>query len=153
MNRGQYLLINAILSLLVRYGSYPLRGKHCQWLFLASIEVLLLLCHPPLRIKPLWKWGNYSWSSEMTEKRKSNLNFVIIKDIKIAFLFLTNFTNEVYQNSLLFVQNHANWYKRYIVPVLSVQVDFYIRVFVRILHIGFSFIYLNFNYWLHWFLM
>lgn len=68
----------------------------------------------------------------MTEKRKSNLNFVIIKDIKIAFLFLTNFTNEVYQNSLLFVQNHANWYKRYIVPVLSVQVDFYIRVFVRI---------------------
>ncbi|XP_031492720.1 probable tRNA (guanine(26)-N(2))-dimethyltransferase 2 isoform X2 [Nymphaea colorata] len=30
------------------------------------------------------------------------------------------------------IENHANRYKRYIVPVLSVSVDFYIRVFVRI---------------------
>ncbi|KAM0005590.1 putative tRNA (guanine(26)-N(2))-dimethyltransferase [Helianthus debilis subsp. tardiflorus] len=30
------------------------------------------------------------------------------------------------------IEIHANRYKRYIVPVLSVQMDFYIRVFVRI---------------------
>lgn len=30
------------------------------------------------------------------------------------------------------IESHANRYKRYIVPVLSVSVDFYIRVFVRI---------------------
>ncbi|KAM7266915.1 hypothetical protein ACFE04_009081 [Oxalis oulophora] len=30
------------------------------------------------------------------------------------------------------IESHANRYKRYIVPVLSVQMDFYIRVFVRI---------------------
>ncbi|XP_057820427.1 tRNA (guanine(26)-N(2))-dimethyltransferase 2 isoform X2 [Cryptomeria japonica] len=30
------------------------------------------------------------------------------------------------------IESHANRYKRYIVPVLSVKVDFYIRVFVRI---------------------
>ncbi|GAB4830749.1 hypothetical protein Ancab_004781 [Ancistrocladus abbreviatus] len=30
------------------------------------------------------------------------------------------------------IESHANRYKRYIVPVLSVQVDFYVRVFVRI---------------------
>jgi len=30
------------------------------------------------------------------------------------------------------LQSHANRYKRYIVPILSVQMDFYIRVFVRI---------------------
>ncbi|KAJ9173151.1 hypothetical protein P3X46_016315 [Hevea brasiliensis] len=30
------------------------------------------------------------------------------------------------------IESHANRYKRYIVPVLSVQIDFYIRVFVRI---------------------
>uniref|UniRef100_A0A7N0SWX4 tRNA (guanine(26)-N(2))-dimethyltransferase n=1 Tax=Kalanchoe fedtschenkoi TaxID=63787 RepID=A0A7N0SWX4_KALFE len=29
-------------------------------------------------------------------------------------------------------ESHANRYKRYIVPVLSVQMDFYVRVFVRI---------------------
>lgn len=32
----------------------------------------------------------------------------------------------------LVLQAHANRYKRHIVPVLSVSVDFYIRVFVRI---------------------
>ncbi|KAL5702047.1 methylamine--glutamate N-methyltransferase [Ranunculus cassubicifolius] len=30
------------------------------------------------------------------------------------------------------IESHANRYKRYIVPVLSVRMDFYIRVFVRI---------------------
>ncbi|KAL4184668.1 hypothetical protein AMTRI_Chr10g2270 [Amborella trichopoda] len=30
------------------------------------------------------------------------------------------------------IESHANRYKRYVVPVLSVSVDFYIRVFVRI---------------------
>ncbi|XP_042452328.1 probable tRNA (guanine(26)-N(2))-dimethyltransferase 1 isoform X1 [Zingiber officinale] len=30
------------------------------------------------------------------------------------------------------IESHANRYKRYIVPVLSVQMDFYIRVFVRV---------------------
>lgn len=30
------------------------------------------------------------------------------------------------------IESHANRYKRYIVPVLSIQMDFYIRVFVRI---------------------
>ncbi|KAD7479467.1 hypothetical protein E3N88_02603 [Mikania micrantha] len=30
------------------------------------------------------------------------------------------------------IESHANRYKRYIVPVLSVQMDFYVRVFVRI---------------------
>ncbi|CAN6448378.1 unnamed protein product [Victoria cruziana] len=30
------------------------------------------------------------------------------------------------------IESHANRYKRYIVPVLSVSVDFYVRVFVRI---------------------
>ncbi|XP_004507296.1 tRNA (guanine(26)-N(2))-dimethyltransferase 2 isoform X2 [Cicer arietinum] len=30
------------------------------------------------------------------------------------------------------IESHANRYKRYIVPVLSVQMDFYLRVFVRI---------------------
>ncbi|KAJ4973032.1 hypothetical protein NE237_006206 [Protea cynaroides] len=30
------------------------------------------------------------------------------------------------------IEGHANRYKRYIVPVLSVQMDFYVRVFVRI---------------------
>ncbi|KAL2896112.1 hypothetical protein RDABS01_037896 [Bienertia sinuspersici] len=30
------------------------------------------------------------------------------------------------------IESHANRYKRYIVPVLSVKMDFYIRVFVRI---------------------
>ncbi|KAH9326009.1 hypothetical protein KI387_006187, partial [Taxus chinensis] len=30
------------------------------------------------------------------------------------------------------IESHANRYKRYIVPVLSVKVDFYIRVFVRV---------------------
>ncbi|KAI4366843.1 hypothetical protein MLD38_022659 [Melastoma candidum] len=30
------------------------------------------------------------------------------------------------------IESHANRYKRYIVPVLAVQMDFYIRVFVRI---------------------
>ncbi|CAO2817305.1 unnamed protein product [Amaranthus hypochondriacus] len=30
------------------------------------------------------------------------------------------------------IESHANRYKRYIVPVLSVRIDFYIRVFVRI---------------------
>lgn len=30
------------------------------------------------------------------------------------------------------IESHANRYKRYIVPVLSVSIDFYIRVFVRI---------------------
>ena len=29
-------------------------------------------------------------------------------------------------------QSHANRYKRYIVPVLSVFMDFYVRVFVRV---------------------
>ncbi|KAF5958487.1 hypothetical protein HYC85_005712 [Camellia sinensis] len=29
------------------------------------------------------------------------------------------------------IESHANRYKRYIVPVLSVQMDFYVRVFVR----------------------
>ena len=33
---------------------------------------------------------------------------------------------------VLKLQSHANRYKRYIVPVLSVQMDFYLRVFVRI---------------------
>ncbi|GMN44517.1 hypothetical protein TIFTF001_013710 [Ficus carica] len=30
------------------------------------------------------------------------------------------------------IESHANRYKRYIVPMLSVQIDFYVRVFVRI---------------------
>lgn len=30
------------------------------------------------------------------------------------------------------IESHANRYKRYIVPVLSVQMDFYLRVFVRV---------------------
>jgi tRNA (guanine26-N2/guanine27-N2)-dimethyltransferase len=30
------------------------------------------------------------------------------------------------------IESHANRYKRYIVPVLSVSMDFYIRVFVRV---------------------
>ncbi|CAN6864806.1 unnamed protein product [Brassica oleracea] len=30
------------------------------------------------------------------------------------------------------IESHANRYKRYIVPVLSVQIDFYARVFVRV---------------------
>ncbi|XP_052205235.1 probable tRNA (guanine(26)-N(2))-dimethyltransferase 2 isoform X2 [Diospyros lotus] len=30
------------------------------------------------------------------------------------------------------IESHANRYKRYIIPVLSVQMDFYVRVFVRI---------------------
>lgn len=30
------------------------------------------------------------------------------------------------------IERHANRYKRYIVPILSIQMDFYIRVFVRI---------------------
>ncbi|CAA7399353.1 unnamed protein product [Spirodela intermedia] len=30
------------------------------------------------------------------------------------------------------IESHANRYKRYIVPIVSVQMDFYIRVFVRI---------------------
>ncbi|KAA8530468.1 hypothetical protein F0562_005177 [Nyssa sinensis] len=30
------------------------------------------------------------------------------------------------------IESHANRYKRYIVPVLSIQMDFYVRVFVRI---------------------
>ncbi|KAL7135633.1 hypothetical protein ABFS83_11G111100 [Erythranthe nasuta] len=30
------------------------------------------------------------------------------------------------------IESHANRYKRYIVPVISVQMDFYIRVFVRV---------------------
>ncbi|TKY65049.1 tRNA (guanine(26)-N(2))-dimethyltransferase 2 [Spatholobus suberectus] len=30
------------------------------------------------------------------------------------------------------IESHANHYKRYIVPVVSVQMDFYVRVFVRI---------------------
>lgn len=30
------------------------------------------------------------------------------------------------------IEGHANRYKRYIVPVLSVQMDFYVRVFVRV---------------------
>ncbi|KAG6475510.1 probable tRNA (guanine(26)-N(2))-dimethyltransferase 1 [Zingiber officinale] len=30
------------------------------------------------------------------------------------------------------IENHANRYKRYIVPILSVYMDFYVRVFVRI---------------------
>ncbi|KAK1273372.1 putative tRNA (guanine(26)-N(2))-dimethyltransferase 2 [Acorus gramineus] len=30
------------------------------------------------------------------------------------------------------IESHANRYKRYIVPILSVQMDFYIRVFVRV---------------------
>ncbi|KAG5614873.1 hypothetical protein H5410_014697 [Solanum commersonii] len=30
------------------------------------------------------------------------------------------------------IESHANWYKRYTVPVLSVHMDFYVRVFVRI---------------------
>ncbi|PIA29292.1 hypothetical protein AQUCO_06100065v1 [Aquilegia coerulea] len=30
------------------------------------------------------------------------------------------------------IESHANRYKRYIVPILSVQMDFYVRVFVRI---------------------
>ncbi|XAR51626.1 tRNA (guanine(26)-N(2))-dimethyltransferase [Bertholletia excelsa] len=30
------------------------------------------------------------------------------------------------------IESHANRYKRYIVPLLSVQMDFYVRVFVRI---------------------
>ncbi|XAR71317.1 tRNA (guanine(26)-N(2))-dimethyltransferase [Bertholletia excelsa] len=30
------------------------------------------------------------------------------------------------------IEGHANRYKRYVVPVLSVQMDFYVRVFVRI---------------------
>lgn len=30
------------------------------------------------------------------------------------------------------MQSHANRYKRHIVPVLSLSVDFYVRVFVRI---------------------
>ncbi|PIN06359.1 O-methyltransferase [Handroanthus impetiginosus] len=30
------------------------------------------------------------------------------------------------------IESHANRYKRYVVPVLSVQMDFYVRVFVRI---------------------
>ncbi|KAL6498611.1 hypothetical protein OROHE_026552 [Orobanche hederae] len=32
----------------------------------------------------------------------------------------------------ILVKSHANRYKRYIVPVLSVQMDFYVRVFVRV---------------------
>ncbi|KAJ8751791.1 hypothetical protein K2173_025978 [Erythroxylum novogranatense] len=31
-----------------------------------------------------------------------------------------------------YIESHANRYKRYIIPVLSVQMDFYVRVFVRI---------------------
>lgn len=39
------------------------------------------------------------------------------------------------------MQSHANRYKRYIVPVLSVQMDFYVRVFVRIYtYVAYSFI-------------
>ncbi|XP_072984300.1 tRNA (guanine(26)-N(2))-dimethyltransferase 1-like [Typha latifolia] len=30
------------------------------------------------------------------------------------------------------IESHANRYKRYIVPILSIQMDFYVRVFVRI---------------------
>ncbi|KAG6396146.1 hypothetical protein SASPL_142288 [Salvia splendens] len=30
------------------------------------------------------------------------------------------------------IESHANRYKRYIVPVLSVKIDFYVRVFVRV---------------------
>ncbi|KAK9106541.1 hypothetical protein Syun_022552 [Stephania yunnanensis] len=30
------------------------------------------------------------------------------------------------------IESHANRYKRYIVPIISVQMDFYVRVFVRI---------------------
>lgn len=36
------------------------------------------------------------------------------------------------------MQSHANRYKRYIVPVLSLSVDFYVRVFVRIYTYGFQ---------------
>ncbi|KAK6913390.1 tRNA methyltransferase, Trm1 [Dillenia turbinata] len=53
-----------------KYGSYPLRGKHCHEM---ALRILLAS-----------------------------------------------------------IESHANRYKRYIVPVLSVQMDFYVRVFVRI---------------------
>jgi tRNA (guanine26-N2/guanine27-N2)-dimethyltransferase len=36
------------------------------------------------------------------------------------------------------IESHANRYKRYIVPVLSLSVDFYVRVFVRIYTYGFQ---------------
>ena len=35
-------------------------------------------------------------------------------------------------HSCLALQSHANRYKRHIVPMLSLSVDFYVRVFVRV---------------------
>lgn len=60
----------------------------------------------------------------------------VIKD-RILCKILNLFSIYLYYESLSVMfsyqlQSHANRYKRYIVPVLSVQMDFYLRVFVRI---------------------
>jgi tRNA G26 N,N-dimethylase Trm1 len=49
---------------------------------------------------------------------------------EVSCIFIVIMT--IHQFSLFCLQSHAIRHKRYIVPVISVHMDFYIRVFVRI---------------------
>lgn len=86
-----------------RYGSYPLKGKYCHEMALR----ILLAC---IEVIP----------------------FPIEDDHLSLVRFFFPFLVLMLCSCSLQMQSHANRYKRYIVPILSVQMDFYIRVFVRI---------------------
>ena len=78
-----------------RYGSYPLKGKHCH-----EMALRILLACIEVRLE---------------------LVFLYSLNVTITGIFFC-----------FFMQSHAIHHKRYIVPIISVHLDFYIRVFVQI---------------------
>ncbi|KAG5535209.1 hypothetical protein RHGRI_023109 [Rhododendron griersonianum] len=93
-----------------KYGSYPLRGKYCHEMALR----ILLACIEAQEI-PLSAYLDIV-CCRLSEGDKLNSGSLCL----------------LWQVPGHICQSHANRYKRYIVPVLSVQMDFYVRVFVRI---------------------
>ncbi|KAF7803101.1 putative tRNA (guanine(26)-N(2))-dimethyltransferase 2 isoform X1 [Senna tora] len=132
-----------------KYGSYPLRGKYCHEMalriLLASIEI--------------WRVCNVGQDDPLTQDKHSvyRLRFVskrkkimpkavrLLKSEHGLFVGQKKFRRNQGERlseanasdgasplTTLIQISHANRYKRYIIPVLSVQMDFYVRVFVRV---------------------
>ncbi|KAK6152640.1 hypothetical protein DH2020_012279 [Rehmannia glutinosa] len=95
-----------------KYGSYPLRGKYCHEMALR----IVLSC------------------IEVTPERKTLLVFALHckQNHRVLIAVFISLSDLSLNLESFEMQSHANRYKRYIVPVLSVHMDFYVRVFVRI---------------------
>ena len=64
------------------------------------------------------------------------LNYVKTEHLKVSGYLIFDspfhFISQALRLLLFSLESHANRYKRYIKPLLSVSVDFYVRVFVQV---------------------